>query len=102
MDRPTQEQIQRFWEGRGLEHKTIKYLPDKKELWFYNGHWDYEPPPIDLNNLVKYAVRELRERVGYVETVRLLVRWVMKFMKEGLDPALALFWALWQVKEGKG
>lgn len=83
MDKPTQKQIKKFWEGYGL------YKKNGKVEW-----WAELPfPPIDLNNLFKYAMAKL-DQSRYYKALSSI------FLKND-DPALALFWALWQVKEVK-
>ena len=103
MDKPTQKQIKKFWEGYGL------YKKNGKVEW-----WAELPfPPIDLNNLFKYAVPKLDgawavRLVHYVDSVNWHAELTYGTLKYGeikvadRDPALALFWALWQVKEDKG
>jgi hypothetical protein len=99
--KPSKEQIKEFWEWCGLtqNHWT-------KE-WFVNPHTRAEPQPVlDLNNLFKYAVPKLH-------TVRLEYDYFEQGKQFGVstagnrttyaranDPALALFWAIWEVIHG--
>ena len=107
MDRPTEKQIREFWGWCGF-----KEILSKTEQWRFaefktTNHWWEAPsgrrykdaPPIDLNNLFKYAVPKAHTILGDKEFFKLLVRWCMEVITEG-DDALALFWALWQVKTG--
>jgi len=122
--KPTEEQIKEFWEWCGFKQlpkgkegfhfergiKVMNWLspnPDRQE-WFYSQHF---LPRIDLNNLFKWAVpkllglgldidiwngladKETRWGVG----INSMIREVAKGY-EG-DPALALFWAIWEVHE---
>ena len=70
---------------------------------------DYEFPPIDLNNLFKYAVPKVKEYYkelstpGYfVSAVVFFENWVDEWLIDSnKDPALTLFWACYKVmKEG--
>jgi hypothetical protein len=101
---PTQEQIKKFWEWCGFYRDEQKwwYKPDGN-LWGF-----FTAPSLDLNNLFKYAVPKLSIlRFSYIpETVPELYRWeTMKPIQsyltviEGDNPALALFWAIYQVME---
>uniref|UniRef100_A0A6M3JNV7 Uncharacterized protein n=1 Tax=viral metagenome TaxID=1070528 RepID=A0A6M3JNV7_9ZZZZ len=76
-EKPTNEQIKEFWEWCGFKVALGKlyWYPDK----------EFSParrlPSVDLNNLFKYAVPKLNMPV---------------------IPALALFWAIWEViKKGE-
>ena len=90
MDKPTQEQIEEFWERCGL-HKDghFWYTVEGKQL-------SEEMPDIDLNNLFGFAVPKLKP---WRESVNLMQAWLGKVMYAHQDPALALFWALWQARE---
>lgn len=108
--KPTEEQIKAFWEGCGL-------VP----VWGGYGEFshdnpdDDEPVELDLNSLFKYAVPKLDfEKVGS-EIVFRAVAWYtdsgavadweccLHITPEGIrgesseDPALALFWAIYEV-----
>lgn len=117
--KPTEEQIKEFWEwygfefvphlsSRGTTYKTTEIMeyPDGFSHVVNKG----ESLDIDLNNLFKYAVPKMTE-LGY--DVNLFtedgycfgrarktsaLKW--QFSTIGyLYAALALFWALWKVKE---
>ncbi len=67
MNKPTDEQIKEFWEWCGFKHdvpfpeyakrKDISH-PERftKEQWYIPGDYCGKIPPIDLDNLFKYAV----------------------------------------------
>ena len=102
MKEPTQEQIKEFW-GR-IADKYETFGDDTHRHYMFNGEW-YEGsgvptgsgnPPIDLNNLFKYAVPKIKEK-GILVLVNMLVEWLMDYIYRGKDPALALFWAIWRV-----
>jgi len=88
---PTEE-LKRFWEWCGFK-------------WLFGGEWRYEEfkttngwwesptgkrylelPPIDLNNLFKWAMTKL-DQANYYKALSSI------FLKQE-DPALALFWAI--------
>ncbi len=98
--KPTDEQKREFWKGCGLKEGTYGWLYDpnnRPDLPIF--------PPIDLNNLFKYAVPKLSLlRFSYeTHTIPELYRWeTMKpnqshlTVIESNDPALALFWAIYE------
>ena len=120
MTEPTREQIKKLWEWCGFKEVF------SKELWRFEryketNHWWSAPngrrfdelPPVDLNNLFKYAVPKLLPKHDFS------IYWVLDvdaqqgawaismscrgYGKNGIirlrdkDPALALFWAIWEV-----
>ncbi|KKM65805.1 hypothetical protein LCGC14_1487510 [marine sediment metagenome] len=108
---PTEEQIKEFWEGYGFSPKWVLgtavsghevtgwFLPDESEVI-------KELPLINLDNLFKYAVPS-----GYVMTITNCGGKVWEaelarlnhsecYNSHDKDPALALFWALYQVMTG--
>ena len=112
-NKPTEAQIKEFWEWCGLH-----YYPDcecirvkgscwgiSEETYGENGHWHFVLPEIDLNNLFKYAVPKLDN----LDSIQFVPKWNCQLGLSsgqlvdafGEDPALALFWALWEVKELK-
>ncbi len=128
MNKPTENEIKRFWEGYGFKKQTLEDLPvhfrhEGNLGWRYPfnslGVADVRKnlPDIDLNNLFKYAVPKL----GINDEV--IIRWspvsghrdymaeVMLWRESGEhkhhcwtiseDPALALFWAIYKVIEGE-
>ena len=122
MKQPTKEQIQWFWERCGF---VGDYLPlidhsvDPPQM--YAGHWCFlfpdgtsvrvgHLPPIDLNNLFKYAV----PKMGYVNiqfsdqysdvipqfSATASIRFADNHIWADEDPALALFWAIYKALGG--
>jgi len=103
---PTKEQIQWFWKQFGIEER----FEGDTGTWYYHypdGQCDIESPPIDLNNLFKYAMSKVKEVLNYPQEVHgfpgerykfhgFLQRWIYAIAIQGKDPALALFWAIYK------
>ena len=110
----TPEQIEEFWEcygfyrGEDITGTEVWKYPDRKERVLL--------PPIDLNSLFRWAVPKLMNQDGYQLHLitelgepeyfccKVHLEHDPEWMEcvadvEDNDPALALFWALWQVKE---
>ena len=92
--KPTDKQIQWFWEQCGLDFEDF-YLEE-----------GYTEPDIDLNNLFKYAVPialgklcESRHALENCEG-RLFLLWLEEY-RHCKDFALALFWAIYKALGGK-
>ena len=113
MDKPTDEQIQFVWERCGFK-ETRKVLYCNKDKTAYRAwldpdgnkdHWTYSTPPIDLNNLFKYAVPKLEPPdFSFYQTND--GEWIVSLYHEVItikdkDPALALFWAIYKAFGGK-
>ena len=107
---PTKEQIQWLWEQCGFKELDGKYiLPHYKREISQDGlpyNMIIGLPPIDLNNLFKYAVPKLDiERINLYPATK--DRWGCYFDDWYQDhnvantPALALFWAIYKALEGK-
>ena len=105
MDEPTDKQVKEFWEWCGWkEWETGSW-------WYLGENASDGLPPIDLNNLFKYAVPTL-QRNGYLFTLcptRFTGKFEVDIWRSGdigitssvdKDPAMALFWALWEVTNG--
>ncbi len=99
---PTEAQIKEFWEWCGFEC----YSTALEDLWFrMPGDESYKLLPIDLNNLFKYAVPKLDgfklfAQAECPDMVFAEARTVNRYFKAGdKDPALALFWAIWEAKK---
>ena len=104
--KPTEEsQIREFWEWCGLHQDSFGNIsisnnePNTIEFLEYQ-----EYPPVDLNNLWKYAIPKVLERGSnihiHIRTGRTKVVISNAFtthMKTNPDPALALFWAIEKV-----
>ncbi len=108
---PTPEQIKEFWEkfgfkdGSGYLEGDIDIVtvicPDRTII--------HEYPPIDLNNLFKYAEKPTIKKIqenwhehheGYLTDTgarqELLMAWLFK-IAAGLSHEDALFWVVWEV-----
>jgi len=122
MTEPTKEQIKAFWEWCGIKER----FESDTGTWYYhypNRVNDIELPPVDLNNLFKYAVPKFQdmgnpvtleayEHKGYLARV---YKDCFTQRPDGSyepflepigeckddDPALALFWAIWEVIHDK-
>jgi len=89
MIEPTKEQIRELWGKCGLKEGTYG--------WMYDPAKPFNPimPPIDLNNLFKYAIPKVREILGADELSKRLQGWLNDVIQCGLDPAESLFWVVW-------
>ena len=118
MDKPTEAQIKEFWEWCGFKSRLVWSDPADIVPRHQFTVWDYPDgsgvtqnlsvnPPIDLNNLFKYAVPKLHRKEGNVAIVSHITEeegWhysakigAGRISVEDKDPALALFWAICQV-----
>ncbi len=123
MEQPTQAQIKEFWEkcdcleikqfptthpllgsGDVVYVDTYVWKPTGQRLGHQMGACEF--PPIDLNNLFKYAMPELERMItavrdipseGQQAVLDLLFKWTRDVGLRREDPALALFWAIWEV-----
>ena len=106
---PSEIEIREFWERCGFIKKRGRWQYDAcKETNYYweapDGRRYKEFPALDLNNLFKYAVPKV-PALDFVELKSRERGWICKIRGFGLqeiasyyvDPALALFWVLWQV-----
>ncbi len=102
MEQPTQEQIKEFWEGWGLAEQTTG-------SWYVDevgGEYVCcELPPIDLNNLFRYAftaaVRKLTDDHNYAESyaiTTIMQSWMLE-AGDNIPDALALFWVLDKIRK---
>ena len=104
--KPTQEQIKEFWEGYGVDGEEETYTRGKQAGEF-TGRIIY--PPIDLNNLFKYAVPKaliMLAKKGYVPPLmKLLQMWYDELVtltgdsSNVQDAADALFWTLDKIRK---
>ncbi|MEE9304590.1 MAG: hypothetical protein V3U84_12510 [Thiotrichaceae bacterium] len=131
MEQPTEAQIKKFWERCGFCHKKcpepITEYPDFKHKGEYSRcpfgggnhvHLNYPDgsvrfnttgqwvPPIDLNNLFKYAVPKAIDKIMAEQECSsdlaysiLFKKWLQKLECDIPNHARTLFWAIWQVKE---
>jgi len=126
----TPAQIQELWEWCGWTHLPYKgdallgKLRDAcwiepGEIEQRPGNWHFDLPPVDLNNLFKYAAPKLQDKGHQVELLGFEHKGYRAtvyedgFTQDGAgnyepfiqpmeqatdnDPALALFWAIWKV-----
>ncbi len=117
--KPTDEQIKEFWAwcgfkyGKGLNCNTLEPITG----WWFNKEYmsPKNLPPIDLNNLFKYAVPKLLGGDRYlfitfdvtsneaglvaceISTLKGEKLTRVKWEASDNDPALALFWAIYEV-----
>ena len=118
MKKPTNKQKKEFWLKHGWHlSEGENYLGNKIIVWVRDGDKEGSgctyTPPIDLNNLFKYAVPKYIEEIRTEVTAnytgnayaRLFERWGKQlFYNDWEDPALALFWAIYhlynEIKDG--
>ena len=102
MREPTKAQVKEFWEGCGFK------VALGRMYWYPDGGSAKVLPPIDLNNLFKYAVPKLYscdlaklgppdQYGGWFAYVRLGDRTGKAIFIEDKDPVRALFWACCKV-----
>lgn len=109
-NQPSEAQVKELWEWLGWRYGVDKADPiNPDNLWFPpNSTCCRQPlPPIDLNNLFKYAVPKpidvhFKYDTSYPEhTIGEINCWLYHKGKVykgwSYDPALALFWAIWEV-----
>ncbi len=94
---PTKEQEQWFWEKCGLD---IRNGGQGTIYWYAPEGVVYRHlPPIDLNNLFKYAVPIVDEHSAPA------LEWVMgefcQAVFQNINPTLALFWACFRAFGGE-
>lgn len=112
MDKPTEAQREEFWEWCGFT--TGPFAPQYSTPEEPDPEYVYDPegkecefPPIDLNNLFKYAVplaiTKLMDKNVWTERRAihyLFQAWEIEYSNNKVFED-ALFWVLWQVKEEK-
>ena len=93
-EQPTQEQIKKFWERCKAGRKNS----------YPTAYGETVYPELDLNNLFKYAAPKLDSltdmnfyRRGELWKVDLIFHDIPAVRGVNADPALALFWAIWEV-----
>ena len=109
---PTEAEIKEFWEWCGFKLKEVKFgMSGIVPQWLLQDYADWELPKIDLNNLFKYAVPKLSYLFldgfwngnegcfNYAATIG-APEGEYKKHEYYKDPALALFWAIWEVIHG--
>ncbi len=92
-----QEQIKEFWEWCGLTEKLE--TGDTYHCWYKDEvlvfQYYHFMDSVDLNNLFKYAVPKLDEYSA--PSVEYAMGKFCEAIYKHQDPALALFWAIWEV-----
>jgi len=113
LNEPTEAQIKELWEWCGLQEEIYQESHvwyDSQGRWVYQGY-ELTYPPIDLNNLWRYAVPKLAwYSISIIDdgSGKMLVL-VCVQLKAGDKPrtainkdlAPALFWAIWEVIHGE-
>lgn len=102
-EQPTREQIRKFWEWCGFKWHDVPKVPGTSYWTKPNGKFHgFEPPRIDLNNLFKYAVPKLTyfqlesdSSNGTIEAIACYGK--KEEHSNNVNPALALFWVIWEV-----
>ena len=109
--KPTDEQKQKFWEWCGFYQQESQ--SGQSNWWTSTSRTPMRLPPIDPNNLLKYAAPKLTGYVVSIYPQKLnptdnevtypvtlgLSSGDDYVMRESKDPALALFWAIYKVME---
>jgi len=117
--KPTEEQIKKFWEK--IATAVERYNNDRHRHYYFGNDilgkyiredWSEDEPPIDLNNLFKYAVPKLYSCSLSLQdlypSLSQETHWCagVSLGENNLtteayhkDPSLALFWAIWKVIE---
>jgi len=106
---PTEDQVRELWEWCGWKKDIDSgiYYYKSKVKWIPPDSKDADdfltkPPPIDLTSLFEYAVPKLNGRYKLEGTggYHFATVWkdVIAYVEvRDTDPALALFWAIWEV-----
>lgn len=105
MKQPTEEQIKELWEWCGFI--PFKNRPKSGLPYSWDG-WELPDsifevsklPSIDLNNLFEYAVPRMEE-IPLGKQRCILLGWMSEVVTNKVDPALALFWAIFNVLKEK-
>ena len=114
MEEPTKEQQRWLWEQCGYVGKLESIQPVEGQR---EGRFVYVSPPVNLNNLLKFAVPKLQPEVIKLVPVNDGVtsyadKWGCILIPKGWgnhisvisdspDPAVALWWALFKALGGK-
>lgn len=104
--KPTKEQIRWLWE----QCEFTIYVDGGYITWYYhNGKiFGFEPPTIDLNNLFKYAVPVVIDKImaeqecsSDVAYAILFKRWLQELELNIQKPALTLYQVCYEALGGK-
>jgi len=111
---PTKEQTQWLWEQCGFTYLPYKGDPflgkihdacwlTPNETEISPSNWSFKLPPIDPNNLFKYAVPLAIDKImkqqecdSNLARQILFKHWLQK-IEDGLPDEDALFWVIWEV-----
>jgi hypothetical protein len=100
---PTKEEVKEFWERCGFlfeehnsrfEHWWTYTPPDQANLEWPERHQYTGDPPLDLNNLSRYAIPKLMAKYHNWKSV--LYDWVEGLTGDYEKDALSLYWLLAQ------
>lgn len=91
MDEPTDKQKREFWGKYGWSKSYLKATPFVDP---HLGHFHTDLPPIDLNNLSRYAIPKLIKEYHNWKSV--LHDWVDGLTGDYEKDALSLYWLLAQ------
>lgn len=102
---PTEAQIREFWKRCGLRCLEPYWIDEDKDIAFYGETKSELIASLDLNNLFKYAVPKLHAwTMGSCPDGDICAVAVIKVGGDyhrgeacSADPALALFWSIWEV-----
>ena len=101
--RPSESEIREFWEWCGFK---IAWSDAYGSTGWNDpvGHFCFDLPPIDLNNLGEYAVPKAIEKImaeqGWSSDVAyaiLFKEWLQKLELDIPNHEGTLFWAIWEV-----
>ena len=112
---PSEQEIREFWEWCADSWESFN--KDRHRHYSFGTEYTEDEPPIDLNNLFKYAVPKVREshsellirwQFGSCDGCQIYewrkkysrkknLEWLRIGQKTDKDPALALFWAIWEI-----
>lgn len=91
MNEPTEAQVK----------KNIIIANKELNKWCGTEDINYHDGIEALGFLFKYAVPRVREILGELALVKLLIDWIRDFAitigDKRKDPALALFWVIWKI-----
>ncbi len=108
-NQPTDEQAKEFWERCGFKQlewakSGWHYEQTKKVMNWTHPLYEFSSmeflPRLDLNNLFKYAVPKIRDQMGataFIDFEHIIHKWAITIIWNNDDPALTLFWAIYEV-----
>ncbi len=97
-EQPTQAQLQELWEWCGFK---IRGETEGEKLWYAPDGivFNCGAPPLDLNNLFKYAIPKLKSEFPNWKSV--LLDWLNCLTGDYEKDVPTLFWLIWGVIHGK-